>query len=255
MAPAPTPQIRALALAQLRQLEWRPPLPAQATGLAALDARLPGGGLQSGAVHEILATEHDKAAAYGFMVMLIAEALAQGTVLWCQGSAALYGPALAELGLSPERLVLVRAYKSADQLWAMEEGLRTAGIAAVVGEVERLDLTASRRLQLAAQASGVACFVLRPLRHQSNAAATRWQVETAPAHIHGATSLADSGPMRGRWRVRLLRCRGAIPSDDTGYGGWLVTARAGERAPQVAPSTLWSGEGWAKEATCRTMTG
>jgi len=47
-------------------------------------------------------------------------------------------------------------------LLAMEEGLRHADLAAVVCEMSgRFGLTASRRLQLAAEASGVTAFALR----------------------------------------------------------------------------------------------
>ena len=66
---------------------------------------------------------------------------------------------------SPDRVIYAEAGKAATALLAMEEGLRHAGLAGVVGELSgRLTLTASRRLQLAAEQSGVTCFVLRRSR-------------------------------------------------------------------------------------------
>ena len=58
---------------------------------------------------------------------------------------------------------MVRATRPADLLWAMEEGLRTPGIGAVLGEIRQLDLTASRRLQLAAESGGGVGLVLSPV--------------------------------------------------------------------------------------------
>ena len=94
-------------------------------------------------------------------------------MLWCLPRADLHGPGLAACGLDPGRLVLVRAARDAEILWAMEEGLRTPDIAAVVGEVSVLPPMTSRRLQLAAEGSGIAAFLLRRWRHAGVAARER----------------------------------------------------------------------------------
>jgi len=80
--------------------------------------------------------------------------LGAGPVLWCLKRPDLYGPGLIAHGLDPSRLVLVLAKRDDEILWAMEEGLRMPGLAAVVGEVGRLPMVAGRRLQLAAERSG-----------------------------------------------------------------------------------------------------
>jgi len=92
-------------------------------------------------------------------------------------------------------------------LAAMEEGLRHGGLGAVVGEVARLGMTASRRLPLAAKAGGSLCIALRRWRGmaaqgQPNAAMTRWRVSALPS-----PPLPVPGIGRGRWRVELLRAR------------------------------------------------
>ena len=53
----------------------------------------------------------------------------------------------------------------------MEEGLRTPGIAAVVGETRAADPTAGRRLSLAAEKNGVPALLLRPSRRRRKASA------------------------------------------------------------------------------------
>ena len=146
-------------------------------------------------------------------------------MLWCSARADLYGPGLALHGFDPGRVVLVAARRDDDLLWAMEEGLRLGcaqgGLAAVVGEIGHLPMVAGRRLQLAAERSGVTAFVLRRWRDgtmaaaergRPSAAATRWRVAALPA----ADIAGEPGIGRPRWRVELLRCRGGAPAS------WVV---------------------------------
>jgi len=185
-------------------------------GIAALDRALPGGGLALGAAHEILgaeADEEDGAAAAGFIAG-IAGRLGDGLVLWCLKRRDLYGPGLEAHGFDPARIVIVRAARDNDLLWALEEGLRTPGIAVVVGEIGRLPMVAGRRLQLAAERSGIPALLLRRWRTGAEAAAerarpsaavTRWRVAPLPS----LSEPGEPGIGRPRWRVELLRCRGA----------------------------------------------
>ncbi len=103
----------------------------------------------------------------------------------------------------------------------MEEGLHCNGLAGVVGEVTRLPLTASRRLQLAASQSGVTAFALRRFRNlkeksladEPNAAATRWRVAPSPS----SGSEFDGLP-RQQWVLELVRARGGEERS------WIVEA-------------------------------
>ena len=82
-------------------------------------------------------------------------------MLWASlGEGDLYPPGLAGFGLDPAAMILLSAPSPAELLWAMEEALRSPALAGVVGEVDRLDLTAGRRLQLAAAAGGGVGFLL-----------------------------------------------------------------------------------------------
>ena len=201
-------------------------------GIAAIDRALPGGGLALGAVHEILgagADEEDGAAAAGFIAGIagrLGPELDGGLVLWCLKRGDLYGPGLAAHGLDPARIVTVRAARDDDLLWALEEGLRapasSGGVAAVVGEIGRLPMVAGRRLQLAAERCGIPAFLLRRWRTGGEAAAerarpsaavTRWRIASLPS----SPEAGEPGPLgvigRPRWRVELLRCRGAEAAD------------------------------------------
>ena len=154
-------------------------------GHVAIDGALPSGGLALGALHEVAGTgpdvEHGTAAA-----LFVAGVLARlsGTVLWVLERHDLFAPALAGVGLHPARVLHADVGRSAAVLLVMEEGLRHRGLAGVVGEISgRLTLTASRRLQLAAEASGAIAIALRrsrkhddPALAEPSAAVTRWRI-------------------------------------------------------------------------------
>lgn len=215
-------------LPELREHIRRIERPAAAThgvlpfGVAAIDRVLPSGGLARGALHEILGLggdEEDGVLAAAFAASIIGRLMAagDGMGLWCLPRPDLYGPGLAAHGLDPGRLVLVRALRDAEILWAMEEGLRAPGIAAVVGEVGALPAVASRRLHLAAERSGITALLLRRWRDGGqaarervlpNAAVTRWRIAALPSQ----PPRREPGVGRSRWRVELLRCRGGEPA-------------------------------------------
>lgn len=121
-------------------------------GIAEMDSRLPGGGLARGALHEVAGGGNgaiDGAAAALFAAGIAVRA--KGKVLWCITRPDLFAPALAQAGLMPDRVIYVEAGDDKSVLACMEEGLRHGGLGAVVAEVARLSMTASRRLQLAAE--------------------------------------------------------------------------------------------------------
>ena len=174
-------------------------------GLAGLDQALSGGGLRRGCLHELHGAPR-QGAALGFATALLARLMAPaGHAVWIGPKSDLYAPGLMALGLAAERLIVVRARRRA-ALWALEEALRSPGLAAALAEVERLDLTASRRLQLAAEANGVTALLLRPPLERAagaSAAVTRWRISALPGAAAGGRAL---GPPA--WRVELFRCRG-----------------------------------------------
>jgi len=213
--------------------------------LAEIDGFLPVGGLALGALHEISGLgpdEEDGAIPAAFLAGILARLGPSRPILWCQqgsgGAGDLYGPGLAACGLKPERLILAGARHAEEMLWAMEEGLRSGALAAVVGELDELSGPASRRLQLAAESTGVTAFALRRFRSATpgpaqaqapNAAVTRWRVSALPG-------LVRDGPGVGRplWRLSLWRCRGGAPSD------WIVEA-ANATGHVSLPSALGDG--------------
>lgn len=186
-------------------------------GIAAVDARLPGGGLALGALHEVAGGGDgaiDGAASALFAAGIAART--KGQILWCITRPDLFAPGLAGAGLAPDRVIYVEAGDDRTVLACMEEGLRHGGLGAVVGELARLTMTASRRLQLAAENTGSIGIVLRRWRRQTDAvdfgqptaATTRWRVSVLPS-----APLPVPGVGRHRWLVELIRARAAESAD------------------------------------------
>jgi protein ImuA len=186
-------------------------------GIKAIDQHLPEGGLALGALHEVAGGGHsaiDGAAAALFTAGIAART--RGQVLWCVTRQDLFAPAIAQAGLLPDRVIYVDAGDEPSVLACFEEGLRHGGLGAVVAEVARLSMTASRRLQLAAEGSGAIGIAIRRWRRQAQAAdfglptaaVTRWRISARPS-----TPLPVPGIGRPRWRLELIRCRAGGSAD------------------------------------------
>ena len=173
----------------------------------AIDRALPGGSLPAGALHEILAEEPLAAAEFCAFLLGRLAARGAGSLLWIAAGG--FPAGLARFGLSPADLLLVRAMRPEDALWAMEQGLASPGIAGAVLCLDGVEPMAVQRLQQAAGAGGGLGLLLRPDEDMGEAgAATRWRVGG------GSAGLGDP-----RWRLALLRCRAGRP------GRWDATWR------------------------------
>jgi protein ImuA len=203
-------EVRALESAGSGQPEYHP------FGVEAVDSRLAGGGLPVASLNEAAGDRPgpaDLAAATLFLASIAARR--PGIVLWALGSRDLFAPGLAGAGLPPDRVLYAECGNDEDVLAVMEEGLRHGGLAAVVGEVGRAAMPATRRLQLAAEEGGTLALMLRRWRGTSedplaipSAAVTRWRLACAPS-----SPLPVAGIGRPRWRLILARQRGGAPFD------------------------------------------
>ncbi len=180
-------------------------------GVAEIDAVLPGGGLAYGALHEFAGGGSgtvDGAAAALFVAGIASRT--KGQVAWCLTRPDLFMPALAQVGLHPDRVVFVEGDKEEDVLASMEECLSFGGLGVVVGELVRLPMTASRRLQLVAEKTGTMAIAVRRWRRQTEAndfgqptaSTTRWRVSVMPSE-----ELPVPGVGRPQWFLELMRVK------------------------------------------------
>lgn len=103
--------------------------------------------------------------------------------------------------------------------------LQSRAAAVVVADGSGFDLTATRRLQLAAETGSAICLLARPPweRGELSAARTRWLIRPRPAP-----------PDAQRWTVELLRCKGVQPTDPEACRLWTLERRHATRDVVVA---------------------
>jgi protein ImuA len=181
-----------------------------ATGHLPLDQALKGG-LAQGCIHELFGNDEEEGAAAGLSLILAYLAAEGGPLFWLRlsgrGSGQPYGPGLAALGIDPSHLLIGVMKDEASLLRAAVDALRCPALGALVielrGPAPLMDLTASRRLALAAEASGVTAFLLRIGGDPAPSAAdTRWRVTAAPS-----AALPGNAPGMTAFDLSLLRRR------------------------------------------------
>src|SRR6185312_13027416 len=175
-----------------------------ALGHASADAMLKGG-LAKAAVHEVFCAGHQGASATGFVAGLARRVASRRPLVWVRQdfseleSGALSMSGLCELGLDPRLVVTVRATDTDAALRTAADALACDALGTVVlevwGEARQLDLVASRKLTLAAQASGVTALLLRVAAQPApSTAESRWIVRAT--HSPPASSLSEWGAPR-----------------------------------------------------------
>lgn len=212
-------------------------------------------------LHEVYASDADDGpAALGFAAALALAADAR-PILWVRMEQAerqagrLHATGLAELGLAPDDLVLVVVPDEPTLLRVAADAARCAGLGTLIveswGRMPRLDLTATRRLMLAAEACGVTVLSVRigaPV--QPSAAASRWGVAAMPsialdADAPGPPAFAveclrrRGGPAGARWHVewnRENRCFDQI--DGAALSGAGLPLAADRAAARDAPAPV-----------------
>jgi len=182
----------------------------------ALKNAFPNAAFPLGAVHELIAdSTEDAAATVGFMAAILASMMKNaGSCVWINRSQSVFPPALKSFGIRPDNIIFIYLKKEKEILWTMEEALKCKGLSAVIGEVQDLSFTASRRLQLAIEQSQVTGFIVRrnPRNLNTNACLTRWKITSLPGELPAGMP----GVGFPRWNVELLKVRNGKP------GNWQV---------------------------------
>ena len=169
-----------------------------------------------GVNHEFICNDHEGlTASSGFIAGILSSLLKKnGAALWISSSHTIFPPALVSFGINPAQLIFIKLRNQKEILWTIEEALKCEGLTAVVGEVSSVDLTTSRRLQLATEQSGVTGFLLRSNQRTLNTTACtcRWQIHSLQSEIE------DGLPGVGfpRLNVELLKVRNGKP------GSWQL---------------------------------
>ena len=169
-----------------------------------------------GANHEFICNSKENLTASSGFIAGILSALLQrtGAGIWISSSHFIFPPALVSFGIEPSQLIFIYLRNQKEILWATEEALKCEGLTAVVSEISSMDLSISRRLQLASEQSRVTGFFLRhkPKQVSTTVSVCRWQVQ----HLPGDTEDGLPGVGFPKWQVELLKVRNGKP------GGWQL---------------------------------
>jgi protein ImuA len=237
-----------------------------ASGFAALDEALPGGGWPAGVLTELL-LPHPGVGELRLLAPVLAHLQRQQQercVMWFDPPAAPCAWALNALGLAARQLVLVSsnplqalrqrrafarstahvpAHVPAHTLWALEHALKSGHVGAVLAWLPaRLPADALRRLQLAALGHEGPAFLLRGEQ------AAR-QASPAPLRLHLAPAAPD-------WlRVSVLKRRGPplaqpllLELPPVLSAPALARAKAGSKLPPVQVlDASWDEASWGEE--------
>ena len=147
----------------------------------------------------------------------------RGPLVVVDGRGDFFPPAAAGFGIELANMIVVRPRETRDCIWTLEQSLRCSGVGAVLCWVERLDARSFRRLQIAADSSGVVGVLVRPASaaRQPSYAALRLRVEPIAESSRHAPPCRPPHPPRHtecacysrRVRVEVIRCRGAADGE------------------------------------------
>ncbi len=169
--------------------------PGIASGFAALDAELPGGGWPGGALTEIL-PQHEGIGELRILGPALAQLASQGKfIAWIAPPYLPYAPALAAAGIDLARVVIVKTSRDSDSLWAAEQALRSAACGGVLAWPRDIRFPQLRRLQLAAEGGRCLAVLFRP---------TQAAREPSPAVLRIALATSAGG-----LALSILKRRGA----------------------------------------------
>ncbi len=178
----------------------------------AVDRLMPYGGLPAGCIHEVKGAS--LAGALAFSSILSARiAGEQGKIVYIAPDRSLHPLGLLPYGLRLDQFLLVSVRRSQDLAWAVMEALRCSQVSSVMAVLGGADLTASRRLQLAAESSGATGFLVGHATSAPIASPiTRWKISPGV----GKPGQRFDEPA---WTLDLLYCRGGRP------GSWTIAWR------------------------------
>ncbi|RQO31957.1 Error-prone repair protein ImuA [Taibaiella sp. KBW10] len=207
-------------------------------GLQALEMAFPDQTFPTGCIHEFISPDTERAAATtGFIAALLSHiAVQKGPCVWVSRQHRIFAPALLSFGLQPDQVIFINPDKDKDLLWTTEQALKCSSLTAVIADVQELDLTASRRLQLAVEQSRVTGFLHRhnPRTMGHTACVARWQVQSLCSEATAVPGLGFP-----RWQVNLLKVRNGRP------GSWIVDWTADQfRITEPVPETITREEAY-----------
>jgi hypothetical protein len=201
--------------------------------------------LQQPVLNEVYPARFADVSPYGFIFMAMRDMVQnprQDNFLWCTTSnqireeGNLFAPGLQNINIDPTNIIHLTTRRTAEVLWAMEEAARSGALKAVVGIVDNLSFTQSRRLSLAANKGSTSIFMLRPYNFSgAGTAFSRWKISSHPSQ---ANIFNPRAPGAAALQVQLQTCRNGhkgkwICHDEPAQNNLSVVTSSGHRTPSA----------------------
>lgn len=192
---------------QILSLEgFKEPLLTEEKKLGGINDAFPNKIFPFAALHEFFCFNPEEATASSAFIsgLLSSRICKEQSIVWISASQKIFPPALKWFGIKPHQVLFLHVKKESDVSWAVHEALKCSSLSAVVGELPELNLTTSRRFQLAIEISGVGCFILRNNpKNLLTTAVSRWHIQPMLSKVE------DGFPGIGHphWQANLLKVR------------------------------------------------
>jgi len=176
------------------------------TGYAQLDRQLGGQGWPKGALSECLLSQPGIGELQLVLPLMKRISHSERQVFWIDPPCIPYAPALHRAGVRLDHVVVIRTEGVGDFLWTVENCLKSSVSGLVMAWPGKLARRDTRRLQLAAEASGCVGVLFRDSACES-------QSSPAALRLVLSTHQGDSGFSAQRLQVNILKRRGGWPGE------------------------------------------
>jgi cell division inhibitor SulA len=168
------------------------------TGYTQLDEQLVAQGWESGSLNEVLYSQHGAGELQLLMPALAKLSQQKRWIIWVAPPFMPYAPALAQQGVDTSRVIVMTPAQLKDQLWTLEQALKSGSCSAVLGWIDQASSTQIRRLKAAAQQGNCLGFIFRPMAEQEQASAASNRLTVEPSR-HADKFDVEVVKRRGGW--------------------------------------------------------
>jgi len=209
-------------------------------GISEVDASLPQGGLNAGAIHEwTLETElsiQKKHCWFSPLLPLssfVPQALVSGGLAVWVGKRCWLSPHTLERVVGKEldwkkNCLFINPPNANKRLWTIIQLIRSSAVRIIIADGEKLPLLATRRLQLAVKDKNCFLFLVRPPWELEllSTAQTKWRISPAPSESE-----------LPHWKLELIRCR-SLASVKKWFIEWVKDENGKTYSLRLSPNVV-----------------
>ncbi|MFM2484096.1 translesion DNA synthesis-associated protein ImuA [Celerinatantimonas yamalensis] len=126
-------------------------------------------------------------------------------IIWIAPPAIPNAPALRQLNINIDRILIVHSDSKKDRFWALEQALQSGSCSGVLGWCEGLSAIQIRRLKLAAKRGNSIAFLFRPLSERALASPANNRMQIQATSVVNQFCI-DLFKRDGGWPTQINNC-------------------------------------------------